>query len=193
MPGMSWNLPNLLTWARILAIPLLVAVFYLPMGLDEPTRNLTATVIFVVAAITDWIDGWLARKWNQTSSFGAFLDPVADKLMVCTALVALIEMQRVDPIVGLIIIGREITISALREWMALVGARGNVAVNWLGKAKTIAQMVSIPFLLFYGPLFGGLIDTAIWGKILIWIAAALTVVSMGYYLRAAWPELRGKG
>ena len=187
---MAWNLPNLLTWARILAIPLLVGIFYLPLGLSEFDRNLLSTVVFVTAAITDWIDGWLARRWNQTSAFGAFLDPVADKLMVCTALVALIELGRLDPIVGLIIIGREITISALREWMASVGARASVAVNWMGKAKTIAQMVAIPFLLFSGPLFGGLIDTLRWGSVLVWIAAALTVVSMVYYLRAAWPELQ---
>lgn len=187
---MAWNLPNLLTWARILAIPLLVGIFYLPLGLTDFDRNLLSTVVFVTAAITDWIDGWLARRWNQTSAFGAFLDPVADKLMVCTALVALIELGRLDPIVGLIIIGREITISALREWMASVGARASVAVNWMGKAKTIAQMVAIPFLLFAGPLFGGLIDTLLWGTVLVWIAGALTVVSMVYYLRAAWPELQ---
>ena len=187
---MAWNLPNLLTWARILAIPLLVGIFYLPLGLTDSDRNLLSTIVFVTAAITDWIDGWLARRWNQTSAFGAFLDPVADKLMVCTALVALIELGRLDPIVGLIIIGREITISALREWMASVGARASVAVNWMGKAKTIAQMVAIPFLLFSGPLFGGLIDTLRWGSVLVWIAAALTVVSMVYYLRAAWPELQ---
>ncbi len=187
---MSWNLPNLLTWARILAIPLLVAIFYLPMNVSEADRNLWATVIFVAAAITDWIDGWLARRWNQTSPFGAFLDPVADKLMVCAALVALLEMGRLDPIIGLIIIGREITISALREWMAELGARKSVAVNWIGKAKTIAQMVAIPFLLFYGDIFGGLIDTRAWGEVLIWLAAALTVVSMVYYLKAAWPELQ---
>jgi cardiolipin synthase (CMP-forming) len=186
---MVWNLPNILTWARILAIPLLVAVFYLPMGLSEEERNLLTTVIFVVAAVTDWIDGWLARKWNQTSPFGAFLDPVADKLMVCTALVALIELGRLDPIIGLIIIGREITISALREWMASVGARSSVAVNWMGKAKTIAQMVAIPFLLYHGPLLG-VIDTAWWGHILVWIAAILTVISMVVYLKAAWPELQ---
>jgi len=190
---MLWNLPNLLTWARILAIPLLVAVFYLPMGLDEDRRNLFTTVIFVLAALTDWVDGWLARRWNQTTAFGAFLDPVADKLMVCAALVALIQLGRLDPIIGLIIIGREITISALREWMASVGARSSVAVNWLGKAKTIAQMVAIPFLLYHGPLFGGLIDTALWGQVLILIAAGLTVISMVYYLRAAWPQLREKG
>lgn len=189
---MNWNLPNALTWARIVAIPLLVAVLYLPFGLLEQERNLYATIIFVAAAITDWVDGWLARKWNQTSSFGAFLDPVADKLMVCTALVALIELGRLGPIIGLIIIGREITVSALREWMASVGARTKVAVNWLGKWKTILQMVAIPFLLYHGPLFGGLINTVFWGQILILIAAVMTVFSMLVYLRAAWPELRGK-
>ena len=188
--SMIWNLPNLLTWARIIAIPLLVALFYLPMGLSVAEINLLSTIVFVVAAITDWIDGWLARRWNQTSPFGAFLDPVADKLMVCAALVALIEFGRLNPIIGLIIIGREITISALREWMASVGARSSVAVNWMGKAKTIAQMVAIPFLLFDGPLLGGLIHTRPWGEVLVWIAAALTVVSMVYYLRAAWPELQ---
>ena len=187
---MSWNLPNLLTWARILAIPLLIGVFYLPMGLTPFEQNLIATIIFVAAAITDWIDGWLARRWNQTSPFGAFLDPVADKLMVCAALVALLEMGRLDPVIGLIIIGREITISALREWMAELGARKSVAVNWIGKAKTIAQMVAIPFLLLYGEIFGGLVDTRAWGEVLIWLAAALTVVSMVYYLKAAWPELQ---
>lgn len=189
-PPMVWNVPNILTWMRIVAIPLLVVIFYLPLGLSEVERNLMATVVFVAAAITDWVDGWLARRWNQTSPFGAFLDPVADKLMVCTALVALIELGRLDPIIGLIIIGREITISALREWMASVGARASVAVNWLGKAKTIAQMVAVPFLLFDGMLFAGLMDTRIWGTVLIWIAAALTVFSMVMYLRAAWPELQ---
>jgi CDP-diacylglycerol--glycerol-3-phosphate 3-phosphatidyltransferase len=188
---MDWNLANLLTWARIVAIPLLVAVFYLPMGLSGSEQNLLATVIFVMAAITDWVDGWVARKWNQTSSFGAFLDPVADKLMVCAALVALIQLGRLDPIIGLIIIGREITISALREWMATVGAAKHVAVNWMGKAKTIAQMIAIPFLLFYGPIFGGVIDTRAWGEVLVLLAAVLTVVSMVVYLRAAWPSLRG--
>ncbi len=192
-PPMNWNIPNTLTWARVIAIPLLVAVFYLPLGLTEFQRNWITTTIFVAAALTDWLDGWLARKWNQTSPFGEFLDPVADKLMVCTALVALIELGRLDPIIGLIIIGREITISALREWMASVGARTNVAVNWMGKAKTIAQMVAVPFLLYYDTLFGGLIDTRIWGLVLVWVAAVLTVVSMVVYLRAAWPELQKRG
>lgn len=187
-----YSLPNLLTWARIVAIPVFMLVFYVPIGLSEQERNLAVTLIFVAAAVTDWIDGWLARKWNQTSSFGAFLDPVADKLMVCAALVALIDVQRVGPLVGLIIIGREITISALREWMAQVGAHKSVAVNWLGKAKTIAQMVAIPFLLYQAPVLWGLIDTAAWGYWLIRLAAILTFVSMVYYLAKAWPELRGR-
>lgn len=186
-----YSLPNLLTWARIVAIPVFMLVFYIPMGLTEQERNLAVTLIFVAAAVTDWIDGWLARKWNQTSSFGAFLDPVADKLMVCAALVALIDVQRVGPLVGLIIIGREITISALREWMAQVGAHKSVAVNWLGKAKTIAQMVAIPFLLYNGTLLGW-VDTALWGTWLIWASAVLTVWSMLYYLRVAIPEIRAK-
>lgn len=187
---MVFNLPNLLTWARILAIPMFLVVFYLPLGLSVHERNILTTVIFVAAALTDWIDGWLARRWNQTSAFGAFLDPVADKLMVCAALVALIDEGRVGPIIGLIIIGREITISALREWMAEIGARRSVAVNWLGKAKTIAQMVAIPFLLYYGPIFDGLIHTQVWGDWLIRFAAALTFLSMVYYLVKAAPEIR---
>ncbi|MEY4001798.1 MAG: CDP-diacylglycerol--glycerol-3-phosphate 3-phosphatidyltransferase [Pseudomonadota bacterium] len=187
---LKFNLPNLLTWARVLAIPLFLILFYVPMGLDRQDINLLVTVVFVVAAVTDWLDGWLARMWDQTSAFGAFLDPVADKLMVCAALVALIDHDRVGPLVGFIIIGREITISALREWMAEVGARRSVAVNWLGKAKTIAQMVAIPFLLYEAPLMDGLIDTARWGDWLIDVAAVLTVFSMVYYLRQAWPELR---
>ncbi|MFZ9315474.1 MAG: CDP-diacylglycerol--glycerol-3-phosphate 3-phosphatidyltransferase [Burkholderiaceae bacterium] len=187
---MVFNLPNMLTWARIVAIPLFMAVFYLPLGLTVEDRNLFTTLIFIAAALTDWIDGWLARRWNQTSAFGAFLDPVADKLMVCAALVALIDEGRVGPVIGLIIIGREITISALREWMAEIGARRSVAVNWLGKAKTIAQMVAIPFLLYYGPIFDGMIQTQHWGDWLILIAAVLTFISMVYYLVQAAPEIR---
>jgi cardiolipin synthase len=189
---LNFQLPNLLTWARVLAIPIFMGVCYLPLGLTDHERNALATLIFVLAAITDWVDGWLARRWNQTTAFGAFLDPVADKLMVCAALVVLMDSQRVGPVVGLIIIGREITISALREWMAEIGARRSVAVNWLGKAKTVAQMVSIPFLLYQAPILGGLIDTAALGEWLILIAAWLTFFSMVYYLMQAWPELRDR-
>jgi CDP-diacylglycerol--glycerol-3-phosphate 3-phosphatidyltransferase len=184
---MPMNLPNLLTWLRMLAIPLLVAVFYLPM--PAATSNLVATVIFVAAAITDWVDGWLARRLGQTSAFGAFLDPVADKLLVCAALVMLVELNRVDALIAAIIVGREITISALREWMAQIGARSSVAVHWVGKLKTIAQLVAIPLLLHGGVLFG-FVDCALLGRWLIALAAVLTVWSMLYYLQRAWPYLR---
>jgi CDP-diacylglycerol--glycerol-3-phosphate 3-phosphatidyltransferase len=180
------NLPNLLTWLRMLAIPLLVAVFFLPIS--KSAMNTAATVLFVAAAITDWIDGWLARRLGQTSAFGAFLDPVADKLLVCAALVMLVELNRVDALVAVIIIGREIAISALREWMAQIGARGSIAVHSIGKFKTIAQLVAIPMLLFHDPLFG-VIDVHTIGTWLIYVAAVLTVWSMLYYLRKAWPYL----
>ncbi|HQN13558.1 MAG TPA: CDP-diacylglycerol--glycerol-3-phosphate 3-phosphatidyltransferase [Quisquiliibacterium sp.] len=180
------NLPNLLTWLRMLAIPLLVAVFFLPIS--QTAMNTTATVLFVAAAVTDWVDGWLARKLGQTSAFGAFLDPVADKLLVCAALVMLVELNRVGALVAVIIIGREITISALREWMAQIGARGSVAVHSIGKFKTIAQLVAIPMLLFHDPLMG-VVDVHRIGTWLIYVAAVLTVWSMLYYLRKAWPYL----
>ena len=186
---MFLTLPTLLTWARIVAIPLSVGVFYLP--LDPAVRNLIATVLFVVVALTDWLDGYLARKLNQTSSFGAFLDPVADKFLVCAALLILLQLDRVNAFVALVIIGREIAISALREWMAQIGASRSVAVHVLGKLKTVVQMVAIPFLLFDGALFG-LIDTRIWGTGLIYLAAVLTIWSMVYYLRKALPEIRAK-
>lgn len=186
---MFLTLPTLLTWARIISIPLIVGVFYLP--LDAPTRNLLATVFFVVVALTDWLDGYLARKLNQTSSFGAFLDPVADKFLVCAALLILLQLDRVNAFVALVIVGREIAISALREWMAQIGASRSVAVHMLGKLKTTVQMVAIPFLLYDGALFG-VIDTRIWGTGLIYIAAVLTIWSMVYYLRKALPEIRAK-
>jgi CDP-diacylglycerol--glycerol-3-phosphate 3-phosphatidyltransferase len=187
--GMFLTLPTLLTWARIVAIPLIVGVFYLP--LEPATRNLIATVLFVVVALTDWLDGYLARRLNQTSSFGAFLDPVADKFLVCAALLILLQLDRVNAFVALVIIGREIAISALREWMAQIGASRSVAVHVLGKLKTVVQMVAIPFLLFDGSLLG-LIDTRIWGTGLIYLAAVLTIWSMVYYLRKALPEIRAK-
>jgi cardiolipin synthase (CMP-forming) len=186
---MFWTLPTLLTWARIIAIPLIVGVFYLPISIEM--RNLTATVLFVLFALTDWADGWLARKLNQTSSFGAFLDPVADKFLVCAALLVLVQLDRVHALVALVIIGREIAISALREWMAQIGASGSVAVHMLGKVKTVTQMVAIPFLLYNGRLLG-LIDTHWWGTILIVLSAVLTIWSMVYYLRKALPEIRAK-
>jgi cardiolipin synthase len=185
---MPFNLPIFLTWLRILAIPLLALLFYWPFAALSPQeRNLMATLLFVGAALTDWLDGYLARKWNQVSSFGAFLDPVADKLMVAAALLMLLKEQRVDALVALIIIGREIAISALREWMAQIGATKAVAVNMLGKIKTVAQMTAIPLLLFQSPLLG---LNLVWlGTALIWIAAVLTVMSMLYYLRKAWPAI----
>ena len=186
---MFFNLPTLLTWARIVAIPLIIGIFYLPV--EPATRNLIATVSFIAVALTDWADGWLARKLNQTSSFGAFLDPVADKFLICAALLCLLYLTRVDAIVAFIIIGREIAISALREWMAQIGASKSVAVHMLGKVKTTVQMVAIPFLLYDGRLFGA-IDTGVWGTWLIWIAAVLTVWSMVYYLQKALPEIRAK-
>ena len=188
---MPLNLPILLTWLRILAIPLLIAVYYLPPSWATIyERDAAATIIFMAAAFTDWADGYLARKLDQTSAFGAFLDPVADKLMVAAALILLVQLGRADAIVATIIIGREITISALREWMAKIGASKSVAVSLLGKIKTFAQMLAIPLLLYYFPFAG--IDTRQLGTVLIWVAALLTLWSMGYYLRMAWPEIAKK-
>jgi CDP-diacylglycerol--glycerol-3-phosphate 3-phosphatidyltransferase len=186
---MFFNLPTLLTWARIVSIPLVVGVFYL--NLEPGFQNLLATVLFVVVALTDWADGYLARKLNMTSSFGAFLDPVADKFLVCAALLVLVHLNRLHALVALVIIGREIAISALREWMAQIGASRSVAVHMLGKVKTLVQMVAIPFLLYHGSLFG-LIDTAHWGTVLIYLSAVLTIWSMVYYLQKALPEIRAK-
>jgi len=187
--NMFYTIPTLLTWTRIVAIPLLAAVFYLP--LDIQLRNTLATTMFVVFALTDWLDGYLARKLNQTSAFGAFLDPVADKFLVCSSLLVLVHLGRADVFVALIIIGREIAISALREWMAQIGALKSVAVHMLGKIKTTTQMVAIPFLLYDDKLFG-VIDTGYLGQYLIWIAAVLTVWSMIYYLQKAVPHIRAK-
>lgn len=187
---MFFNLPTLLTWARIVAIPLIVGVFYIE-GLSRPEQNLVATAMFIVFALTDWADGYLARKLNQTSAFGAFLDPVADKFLVCASLLVLVHMDRADVFAALIIIGREIAISSLREWMALIGATKSVAVHMIGKIKTTVQMVAIPFLLFDGRLLG-LIDTRLWGSWLLWASAILTVWSMVYYLQKALPEIRAR-
>ena len=183
---MRFNLPLALTWLRIVAIPLFVAVLYFPEDwLSERTANIVSMLIFIAAAVTDWADGWLARRWNMTTAFGAFLDPVADKLMVAAALIVLAELGRVYGIVALIIIGREITVSALREWMAQIGQSKSVAVNILGKVKTVTQLVAIPFLLYNGVLFG-LFNTGPVGRVLIWVAAAVTLFSMVVYLKAAW-------
>ena len=188
--AMPFNLPIFLTWLWVALVPLLVGIFYLPEHwISLYAQSLTAAIIFIVAAITDWIDGYLARKWNQTSAFGAFLDPVADKLIVAGSLLVLVQLGRVSAILGFIIIGREIAISALREWMAKIGESKSVAVSSLGKIKTIAQMIAIPMLLFYNKLFY-FIDTAFIGTYLLVIAAILTVVSMLYYLRKALPLMK---
>jgi cardiolipin synthase len=190
---MPFNIPILLTWLRVALIPLVVGVYYLPEHwLPVADRNLASTLVFIVAAITDWFDCYLARRWNETSAFGAFLDPVADKLMVAGALLVLVQLDRVNAIIAFIIIGREITISALRDGMAEIGARKSVAVSSLGKIKTAAQMVAIPMLLFHDPLFDGVLDIHRCGELLLWIAGVLTVWSMFYYLRRAWPLIKEK-
>ena len=185
---MPLNLPNLLTWLRIVLIPLFVGIFYFEKSwVSIPNQNLVATVVFTAAAVTDWLDGWLARKLNQTSAFGAFLDPVADKLMVAAALIILVELGRVHSLVALIIIGREITISALREWMAKLGEARSVAVSLLGKVKTFSQMLAIPLLLYHDTL--GWFDAQLWGTWLIYFAAVLTLVSMAWYLKVSFPHM----
>ena len=189
---MPLNLPNLLTWLRIILIPLFVGIFYFEKGwVSSSSQNLVATIIFVAAAVTDWLDGWLARRLHQTSAFGAFLDPVADKLMVAAALVILVQLHRVDAVIALIIIGREIAISALREWMAQLGDSKSIAVSFLGKLKTATQMVAIPMLLYHDRL--GPLDPQTVGTWLIYIAAVLTLISMGYYLKAALPTIGKRG
>ena len=189
---MPLNLPNLLTWLRILLIPLFVGIFYFPLSwVSLPYQNLVATVIFSAAAITDWFDGWLARTLNQTSAFGAFLDPVADKLMVAAALLVLLKLDRVDALIVLIVIGRELTVSALREWMAKIGDAKSVAVSFMGKIKTTAQMVAIPMLLYYDRI--GEFDPQFLGTLLIWLAAFLTIWSMMYYIKVAIPRVAKGG
>ena len=183
---MPLNLPNLLTWLRILTIPLVIGVFYVPgVWLSSWQQNLIATVLFIGAAITDWLDGYLARRLNQTSAFGAFLDPVADKLMIAAALIVLVELGRVEAIIAVVIIGREIAVSALREWMAKIGQSKSVAVNFLGKIKTISQMIAVPLLLYHERI--GMFSPQRVGTWLIYLPAVLTLVSMFYYLKLAVP------
>ena len=185
---MPVNIPILLTWLRIVMIPLMIGIYYVPDAwLFGIGRDVAAMLVFIVASVTDWLDGYLARRWNETSAFGAFLDPVADKLVVATALIMLVQLGRLDAILAAIIIGREITISALREWMAQIGAHKSVAVSMIGKIKTAAQMVSIPMLLYHAPINGFDVQTI--GTWLIYVAAVLTLWSMGYYMRMAWPYL----
>jgi CDP-diacylglycerol--glycerol-3-phosphate 3-phosphatidyltransferase len=181
------NVPNVITLIRIITIPFIVGVFYFPDDvISFSAKNVTATTIFIFAAVTDWLDGYLARRLNQMSAFGAFLDPVADKLFVIGALVVLLYLGRVDPLVALIIIGREIAISALREWMAKVGQAKSVAVAFVGKLKTAFQMIAIPMLLYSDRLLD-VVDSQFLGTIMINVAAVLTVASMLYYLRKALP------
>lgn len=198
---MNINIPTMLTWLRILLIPIFVGAFYLPENLHKlsamPSHNVNVfiTVVFAIAAFTDWLDGYLARRWHQTSAFGAFLDPVADKLMVAAALIVLVEFGRVGAIVSLIIIGREIAVSALREWMAGEGQSSSVGVAMIGKVKTAVQMLAILFLLYWDNInlgHMGVFKTQDVGHVLIVIAAFLTLVSMAYYLKAALPKLKGK-
>lgn len=188
---MPYNIPNLLTWFRIVMIPVFIAVFYLSdETLSVHNKHLVGTLIFAAAAFTDWLDGYLARKLNQTSAFGAFLDPVADKLMVAAALIVLVKLGYVDAIIAFIIIGREIAISALREWMAQLGSSKSIAVSMIGKVKTTFQMIAILLLLYHEPI---LFISADWvGTLLIYVAALLTLWSMVYYLMLAMPQISKK-
>jgi CDP-diacylglycerol--glycerol-3-phosphate 3-phosphatidyltransferase len=193
---MKLNLPNALTWFRVLAIPLVVVVFFAPelLGWPEQWSRPGAGLLFGLAGISDFFDGYLARRLGLTSSFGAFLDPVADKLIVSTALVLLVQADPehgiVLALVAAIIIGREITVSALREWMSQIGARARVAVSIFGKWKTTAQIIGISFMLYQEPLFT--LPTYRIGEWLLYVAAALTLWSMIDYLRAAWPAMRDR-
>ncbi len=198
---MKLNIPTMLTWLRILLIPIFVGAFYWPENLHKlsamPSHsvNIFVTAVFAIASFTDWLDGYLARRWHQTSAFGAFLDPVADKLMVAAALIVLVEFGRVGAIVSLIIIGREIAVSALREWMAGDGQSGSMAVAMIGKVKTSVQMLAILFLLYWDNIHLGSMGTfrtQMVGHRLIEIAAFLTLLSMGYYLKVAWPKIKVK-
>ncbi len=182
-----YNLPNLLTLLRIVLIPVFIVVFYLPVSWAREA----ATAVFVLAAVTDWLDGYLARRMQLVSEFGAFLDPVADKLMVATALVLLLQAdpRMLIALAVAVIIGREIAISALREWMAEVGSRTRVAVSEIGKFKTAAQMAAISLLIYRDDLWGMPVYTV--GLVLLFVAVALTLWSMTLYLKAAWPTLRG--
>jgi cardiolipin synthase (CMP-forming) len=186
---MTYNIPNTLTMFRIALIPCLVLIYYIPeQSLSIEFKNLIATTVFVVAAITDWLDGYLARKLKQTSKFGAFIDPVADKLIIIASLLILVDLARVDVLIGLIIIGREFAVSALREWMATLGKSGSITVAFIGKLKTTFQMIAIPFLLYDSNIL--FIPIALIGEALIYIAAILTILSMFYYMKEAAKVIR---
>lgn len=185
------NIPMVLTWTRIAFIPLLVAVFYLPQAWIEPhLRNVIATVVFAIAGVTDALDGYIARRLNMMTMKGAFLDAVADKLFVCTAIVMLMSLGRIEAMVALIVICREIAVTALREWMAKIKMDRFVKVNSWGKVKTIVQMVAIGFLTYHDPCMG--LPVHLIGTVLIYIACALTLYSMIVYLTAAWPIIEAK-
>lgn len=186
------NIPTALTWLRIVLIPVFVGVYYAPDAwLSQMARDWIGMGVFALAAITDWLDGYLARRWGQTSAFGAFLDPVADKLMVAAALILLVALGRADAWLAIIIIGREIAISALREWMAQLGRSRNVAVAFIGKIKTVAQMTALIALLLWEDVIPG-VSTPVLGTIALWIAAILTLWSMFHYLKLAAPHFRGE-
>jgi cardiolipin synthase (CMP-forming) len=185
---MPLNIPNLLTWFRIVMIPVFIALFYVSdETLSLHNKHLFSMLLFVFAGITDWLDGYLARKLDQYSAFGAFLDPVADKLMVAAALIMLVSLGHVDAVIAFIIIGREIAISALREWMAQLGESKSIAVSMIGKVKTTFQLIAIPFLLYQEPLLG--LPIRQMGTLLIYLAAVLTLWSMVYYLMLAMPQI----
>lgn len=200
-PPFKLNVPMLLTWMRIAMIPLVIGIFYLPDAWLSPhAKNMTACLMFIIAAVTDALDGFLARRYQGWATrMGAFLDPVADKLLVSAALVALVGLDRCDMLIAMIIIGREITVSALREWMAKMGESGAVKVNWFGKIKTIAQMSAIPMLLWWDPvaintqMVTGEINIAWIGGMLLIVAAVLTIYSMYVYLSAARHALSAPG
>lgn len=188
--GIFSKIPNWLTLFRVAIVPLIIAIYYLPdTWLVMPQKNLVATILFVLASITDWLDGFIARHFNMNSPFGEFLDPVADKLLVCSTLIVLVQLGRVSAFIALIIIGREIAISALREWMALLQKR--VRVSKMGKVKTTVQLIGIGFLLYYGEAFG---IPLLWiiriGDVLIIIAAIFTIISMIEYLIQAYRTLK---
>jgi len=188
---MKFNIPILLTLSRIAVIPVFILIYYLPVSWSSEV----CTWLFVAAAITDWLDGYIARKYKLDSRFGAFLDPVADKLMVAVVLILLVDRNPTDwpgillAIPAIIIVGREITISALREWMAELGESGKVSVSYIGKVKTAAQLVALPFMIHREPLWD-VIPVAEIGLILLYVAAVLTLWSMFIYLKGAWPVMK---
>ncbi|HET9669380.1 MAG TPA: CDP-diacylglycerol--glycerol-3-phosphate 3-phosphatidyltransferase [Casimicrobiaceae bacterium] len=186
------NFPTALTWLRIVLIPVFVGIYYVPdQWLSPLLKNWVGMSVFALAAITDWLDGYLARRWGETSAFGAFLDPVADKLMVAAALILLVELGRAEAYLAIIIIGREIAISALREWMAQLGRSRKTAVAFIGKVKTVAQMTALIALLLWEDVIPG-VSTPLLGTLALYIAAILTLWSMFHYLRRAAPHFRAE-